>query len=245
MSQTARIYNLLRRRYRARRLDIEFRRGASWVLPSEMFVNGRRWAISAPNDNGTKMAFLDIFLDDCYGIESIGHPVRTVLDIGAHAGFFSMHARNTYPDAIIHAYEPNPNMKEFLEHQSGVGGFTYFLEAVGNKDDMVLLDIEAKESVHTRCRFKQGGEIAQVAFHTCILRLGGSVDILKMDCEGAEWSILADTESLTAVRSLVMEYDLVDGHTEAELVSTVKKLGFRVLKQTLTGPTWGLLRATR
>ena len=38
-----------------------------------------------------------------------------------------MHARNTYPDAIIHAYEPNPNMKQFLEHQSEIGGFTYFL----------------------------------------------------------------------------------------------------------------------
>src|SRR5215831_20283786 len=89
-------------------------------------------------------------------------------EVGAHAGFFSMHARNTYPDAIIHAYEPNPNMKQFLEHQSGIGGFTYFLEAVGNKNDMVLLDIDGKESVHTRCR--QGGDIPQVAFRTCILR---------------------------------------------------------------------------
>jgi FkbM family methyltransferase len=239
-----RIYNLLRRRYRARRLGIEFRRGGSWVLPGEMFANGRRWAISAPHDNGTKMAFLDIFLDDCYGIELIGHPVRTVLDIGAHAGFFSMHARNAYPDAIIHAYEPNPNMKEFLEHQSGVGGFTYFMEAVGNKDDMVLLEAQA-DSVHTSCRLNQGGEIIQVAFQTCIGRLGGGVDILKMDCEGAEWSILTDTEGLAAVKSLVMEYHLVDGHTEAELVSIVRKLGFRVLKQTLNGPTWGLLRATR
>ena len=181
MSRTARIYNLLRRRYRARRLGIKFRRGANWVLPGEMFVNSTRWAISGPDDSGTKNAFLEIFLDDCYGIESIGHPVRTVLDIGAHAGFFSMHARNTYPDAIIHAYEPNPNMKEFLEHQSGIGGFTYLLEAVGNKDDMVLLDIDAKQSV------------------------------------------------------------LVDGNTEAELVSVVGKLGVRVLEQTLTGPTWGLL----
>jgi FkbM family methyltransferase len=76
------------------------------------------------------------------------HPVRTVLDIGAHAGFFSVHALNTYPDAIIHAYEPKPNMKEFLEHQSGIGGFTYLLEAVGNKDDTVLLDRREAVSPH-------------------------------------------------------------------------------------------------
>jgi hypothetical protein len=70
------------------------------------------------------------------------------------------------------------------------------------------------------------------------------VDLLKLGCEGAEWSILTDTESLAAVRSLVMECDLVDGHTEVELISIVKTLGFRVLDQILTGPTWGLLRAT-
>jgi len=257
MNRTARIYNLLRRRYRARRLGIEFRRGASWVLPAKMFVNGRRWDISAPDDRGTEGAFLNIFLDDCYGIESIGHPVRTVLDIGAHAGFFSMHARNTYPDAVIHAYEPNPNMKEFLEHQSGIGGFSYFLEAVGNKDDMVRLHTYAKDSVLTSCR--PGGDIPQVTFRTCILRLGGSVDLLKLDCEGAEWSILTDTDSLAAVRSLTMEYHLYledERHTVAELVSIVRKLGFRILEQTSSAfrvqeqtssaPTWGgLLRATR
>ena len=37
---------------------------------------------------------------------------------------------------FIHAYEPNLNMKQFLEYQSGIGGFTYFLEAVGNKDSL-------------------------------------------------------------------------------------------------------------
>src|SRR5262249_1640598 len=122
MRRTARIYTLLRRRYRARRLGIEFRRGASWVLPAEMFVNGRRWAISAPDDGGTKGAFLDIFLDDCYGIESIGHPVRTVLDMCAHAGFCSMHARNTYSDAIIQASETNPHMIHYLHQPSRIPG---------------------------------------------------------------------------------------------------------------------------
>jgi hypothetical protein len=61
MRRTARIYNLLRKRYRARRLGIEFGRGASWVLPGEMFVSGRRRAISDPDDEGTTTTFRDIF----------------------------------------------------------------------------------------------------------------------------------------------------------------------------------------
>ena len=79
--------SLLRRRYDAWLLNS----GVEQVgfLPAKMFANGKRWAISAPADNGTKIAFLDIFLDCCYGIVSIGHSVRTVLDIGAHAGLWS------------------------------------------------------------------------------------------------------------------------------------------------------------
>jgi hypothetical protein len=155
-----------------------------------------------------------------------------------------VHARNTYFDAIIHAYEPNPSMKQFPKHQSGTGGFTYFLKAIGNNDDMVFLDRGGGVSPH-KVPFSNRAGTSLRWCSICILRLGGSVDLLKLDCEGAEWSILTDTESLAAVRSLVMEYDLVDGHTEVELISIVRTLGFRVVRQTLTGPTWGLLWATR
>jgi hypothetical protein len=51
-------------------------------FPAKMFANGKRWAISAPDDNGTKIAFLDIFLDDCHGIESIGHELSPNLGDG-------------------------------------------------------------------------------------------------------------------------------------------------------------------
>jgi hypothetical protein len=123
MRRTVRIYNLFRRRYRARRLGIEFRRGANWVLPGKMFVNSMRWAISATScANGAGYCRL--------------------------RWIFSVHARNTYPDAVIHTYEPNPSMKKFLEHQSGIGGFTYFLKAIGNNDDMVFLDRGGGVSPH-------------------------------------------------------------------------------------------------
>jgi hypothetical protein len=89
MRRTVRIYNLFRRRYRARRLGIEFRRGANWVLPGEMFVNSMRWAISAPYDN-ILCWILPLTLD------------------------FQRARSEYYPDAIIHTYEPNPSMKKFL-----------------------------------------------------------------------------------------------------------------------------------
>jgi FkbM family methyltransferase len=209
-----------------------------------VLIDGRYWKVRAPDDDGTKLAFLDIFLDDCYGVEKIGHHVGTVLDIGAHAGFFSMHARDIFPDAIIHAYEPNPSMRQFLEYQAEQGGFTSCMQAVGNEGGMVTLET-SDNSVLTRSRPCLNGGIPQVAFRHCIARLGGIADLVKMDCEGAEWSILLDKDAWAAVRSLAMEYHLVDGRNGQEVATTVNDLGFRILKQTRMGPTWGMLWATR
>jgi FkbM family methyltransferase len=236
------VATLIRRRLRAKRLGIDFRRAATWNVPRGMCVDGKRWTIKAPAHNGCKLAFLEIFLDDCYGIESVRHPVRTVLDIGANAGFFSMHARNTYPNAVIHAYEPNPAMREFLQHQSCAGRFAYFMEAVGAADAKVRLDLDS-DSTHTRSIPTPLGDIPQVAFRKCILRLGGNVDVVKIDCEGAEWEILDDADAWRKVRYLALEYHLRDGDTRSTAILNVTRLGFRILKHATDGPSRGTLWA--
>lgn len=242
-----RLLTLFRRRRRAKRLGIDFRRAASWQLPKSLVINGERWQVTAPRDNGTKGAFLDIFLDDCYGIESVDQQVRTVLDIGAHAGFFSMHARNTYPDALIHAYEPNPQMTPILEHQARAARFIVYPEAVGNRDGFVELDIN-EDSVQTRSRPTDNGSIRQVSFQRCVERLGGHVDILKLDCEGAEWTIFDDVKTWGRVRYVAMEYHLVSEHTTGDVLFSLQNLGFRILRFTSNSSNtsgFGLVWAVR
>ena len=84
------------------------------------------WAISAPYDN--------ILCERCWILP-------LTLDF--------QRARSEYLSRCHHpTYEPNPSMKKFLEHQSGIGGFTYFLKAIGNNDDMVFLDRGGGVSPH-------------------------------------------------------------------------------------------------
>ncbi len=65
--------------------------------------------------------FGEIFLRDCYGIESLPGDIRTVLDVGANLGLFSMAAIHRFPDAVIESYEPNGAIEKYP--QTSLGNF--------------------------------------------------------------------------------------------------------------------------
>jgi hypothetical protein len=61
-------------------------------------------------------------------------------------------------------------------------------------------------------------------------RLGADVDLMKIDCEGAEWDLFEDGDSLRRVKEIRMEYHLIDGRSLDEFKAKVRDLGFSVLK---------------
>ena len=61
-------------------------------------------------------AFIDLLIDDCYGIQKLktkGEVIESILDIGANVGLFGLSARIAYPKSRIHCYEPNSNLESF------------------------------------------------------------------------------------------------------------------------------------
>ena len=68
MAVIAKLKRLIRRKRRARQLGIRYTRAANWQAPKSLLVNGRYVDVLLPGDTGSKIAFLDILLDDCYGI---------------------------------------------------------------------------------------------------------------------------------------------------------------------------------
>src|SRR5690349_15571541 len=92
---------------RGRRFGVSFLRRATFTLPISVRLGGKVIPVSFPSESGAVNDFFTCFIEDEYGLSEIGHPVHTIADIGANIGFFSMTARSYFPDAIIHAYEPN------------------------------------------------------------------------------------------------------------------------------------------
>ena len=236
--------SLLRRRYRARQLHIPYTRSRDFRMPSEMWVAGTMRPIHAPHEGGATLAFSEIFLDDIYGTRHIRFPVRTVMDVGAHSGFFSLFARTRFPGAAIHAYEPNPAMHPFLRTQADTGSFKFFGEALGAMAGRVSV-AAAEDSVATTVRRDDGGTVPMIPLASAIERLGGSVDLLKLDCEGSEWEMIQDADAFEHVRYLGMEYHLVDGRTLDELIATLGALGFRILFAERNDLKYGILRAVK
>jgi FkbM family methyltransferase len=70
------------------------------------------------------------------------------------------------------------------------------------------------------------------------------IDLLKLDCEGAEWDILPAAEDvLPRVRQICMEFHCERGWTAEKLADWLKTRGFEVRH---TGGSWnGLLWARR
>jgi FkbM family methyltransferase len=244
MSLKGRFNVLYERKLRARELGFRFKRAAGFILPGVIQVGGVPLNLSLPGDSGSLTAFVDILLDDCYLLRQFPDDVKTVIDIGGHVGLFAIAARNRWPTAIIHSYEPNEALRAHWERHAAQTDFVVYDEAVADRPARAEL-ISNNESVQVRIVETPQGPIRQTAFRDVISRAGSQVDLVKLDCEGSEWSILRDHEAWERVRFLTMEFHLWAGYSLEDLKSRISHLGFRISHLQESGTDFGILAAYR
>jgi FkbM family methyltransferase len=214
----------------ARRLGICFTGTSRFRPPTWAILNGEPSTLSFPDDTELAHDVIEVWLDDDYGLGTIMRPVRTVLDIGANVGLFSLWASCHFPGARIHAYEPNPAIQSHLAaNLRGLPNVTIWAEGVSDRPGWARLELNPGVS----SRFAQtttdpAGEIALVDLPTVLERLGGQVDLMKLDCEGAEWAIFREAEAFATVREIRMEYHLTEGRGLDDLKAAAHRLGFEI-----------------
>jgi FkbM family methyltransferase len=215
-------------------------------LPRELRVAGRWIPLAAPNEAGIRTAFVEILLDDCYGLEILrNHNVPRILDIGGNVGIFALATRHVFPQATIHVYEPNPRVLPFLTQHAAAASFTCFAEAIGRDDGRISL-IDHQDCVQVRTRVDAVGNVPQIAFSRAIERIGGHCELVKLDCEGAEWDILSDADSWQQVDHLAMEYHLwARNHRHEDIPPLLRAIGFQIERQIEHHPMFGVVWATR
>lgn len=239
----SRFKTLIQRRIAANRLGLSFKRAASFCTPQNIIgQNGKAVELHLPADAGTRGTFIDILLDDVYGLHRLPSSVSTVMDIGCHAGLFAAQARLKWPDAVIHGYEPNPQMRSYWERQAGSFRYAVYPEAVGMMSGFVSIHASS-DSVHARSETVASSSIPQVSFGEAVHRLGVSVDLVKLDCEGAEWGILQDEDTWKRVQYLTMEFHLWAGYTLEALKERLHVMNWKINECFYQGSDFGILRA--
>ena len=221
--------------------------GAAGALPVR--ISGKRVELTCPPEERSVFVheFGEIFLKDCYRLEKIPGGASTVLDIGANLGLFSLAARRRFPKATIHCYEPNPAIAPLLRGNVGPFAIACHIQAVGLSAGLVSL--QAREnSLHSVTGTDGTGVIPQISFAEAVERIGGSVDVLKLDCEGAEWQMFEQAGIWDAVKHLTMEYHLwaMPGSSLDDLFAVLGKLGFVITNHSPSAEgSFGLLQAQR
>jgi hypothetical protein len=86
-----------------------------------------------------------------------------------------------------------------------------------------------------------GGDVSLVSFRTVLDRAGGTIDLLKIDCEGAEWTFMNDPEMFRRVHAIRMEYHLDRGNTLQNVRELALRLGYEITRLRETSSNFGIL----
>lgn len=147
--------------------------------------------------------FKEIFMEECYmrGMGRAIPPGPLVIDIGANAGFFSLFAASRFPEATLFAFEPIPSNFKQLQRNRQLNPACHITcrqEAVAGVSGSVSLSFDPDDAFTTSASIfgiaRQELKTIQVPAVTLaeIFLFHGieRCDLLKMDCEGAEYDIL-------------------------------------------------------
>jgi FkbM family methyltransferase len=213
-------------------------------------VDGNRIALSLPETeterNAQDWEIRSILFDDCYRLAAVKKPVQNILDIGGNIGLFTLAAHRHFPKATIHCYEPNQTVLPHLRSNCATFDVQIHEAAVGESEGFVCLDV-SDSSVQAISKIDATGTIRMESFSTIVKELG-YVDLVKLDCEGAEWEIFRCMDAWQNIRTVVMEYHLWarPGSTIEDLRRELRAAGFLNIEivPSPDGP-WGFACANR
>lgn len=186
-----------------------------------------------------KETFLDAFYTR-YGV-----PIRdrwTIMDIGAGIGDFSIYAAHGNPHGAIFAFEPFPESYHLLERNialNGVENILPFQSAVWGQAGFLHLDNSNGEPLQVVSKASPTSKIEKDVIKVSALPLSQvfethairKLDLLKLDCEGAEYEILmgAPPEVFDKIERIIMEYhDIDEKYHHNKLASFLRGLGYKV-----------------
>ena len=165
-----------------------------------------------------------------------------ILDLGANIGAFAVWAKNIWPDAEVHSFEPMDfNIQVFKRNTAGLEGVHLHEMAVG---DPMLHRMWIGKNNQGECSLLRSDSVIDeyVEVETCdpdsefFRDLAKRADFIKLDIEGSEGYVLANMP-------LEAEYIAFEYHSE-EVRRFIDYFlgGYRLIGAEVTGLEHGVLK---
>ena len=147
--------------------------------------------------------FRENFFDEIYYLNFPNLKLKnnpTIIDVGANVGFFSLATFIKYPNAKIYAFEPHPYCYEILNNYRKTHdkfSLNIYNVALSDKEENIPIYTKNVNEFVTVSSVNNNNPKDQV-FNAKAKKLGSfiddegidEIDFMKLDCEGAEYSIL-------------------------------------------------------
>jgi FkbM family methyltransferase len=187
--------------------------------------------------------FRECFFDDQYlkNIDRTEFPRNPViLDIGANAGYAALHFFYEYPAATIHSYEPMPYCQHMIEsEQKSFPQYNWILHKCGVWKEAGTLELytNSEEGFSTTSgvvRHNVNQQKTVIAVETLEEFFTSNnidkVDLLKIDCEGAEYEIIFSLAGnlLEKIDRIAMETHPGEKWNTLDMVEFLLSMGYKV-----------------
>ena len=148
----------------------------------------------------------DIFL-------SLIKPHMTVVDVGAHIGYYTLLAAKRVRQ--VYSFEPDPDTFQLLTQSVQINGYSNvscFQSAVSDKTGRAKFHVDSEAWANSLCSDNVGSPVAHLEVGTVSLddlyvsgALGDCVHLIKIDAQGAETLVLDGAEKvLSDCRPIVL-----------------------------------------
>lgn len=186
------------------RLDREWRRlnASKRLTTATIHAPGGKITLDLPDDPGIRYVLDEVLTRDCYPVVPGAGEIATIVDIGANVGIAAARFRLAFPGARILCFEPNPAALAYLRINAPRARAEIFGFGLGETHARVPLyqgshsTVTASLSARDLTQIEPTETVEIRAGSEALARAGvSSVDLLKVDTEGAEVPILRSLAS--------------------------------------------------
>jgi FkbM family methyltransferase len=186
-----------------------------------------------------------IFGECLYDFQS-DSPAPVILDCGAHIGLASLFFKQRYPNARIVAFEADPAICEVLRFNlasCGLPDIEVRQNAVWIHDHGVVFESSADDAGKVQAgvppsELPNASRVPSMRLKTLLSQ--STVDLVKLDIEGAEFEVIPDCgESLRNAKLFLVEAHVFQYPQRlGAVLATFEQYGFRYMVSDLHHTTW-------